>query len=88
LALRLEPIFKEKAKENQREHGGTAPGKTLTQKSAEAGIPGETRRKLAQMAGVSHDTIKKVKKLSEAMTKKPSKNSAGTKCPSTRHTPR
>ena len=65
LVLKFEPLLHGQAKERQATSTG---GKTpqLTQKSAEAGIPGETRRKLAQMAGVSHDTIKKVKKLSEA----------------------
>ena len=55
LALRLEPIFKDKAKERM------LSGKKIdpTQKSAE----GETRKEVAKIAGVSHDTIDKVKKI-------------------------
>jgi N6-adenosine-specific RNA methylase IME4 len=57
LALQLEGLFREKAKENQSEAG------KLKQKSAEAPI--ETRKELAKIAGVSHDTISKVKKIQE-----------------------
>ena len=60
LALKLEDIIKKRAKENQRIHGGTAPGKSLSQNSAEVI---ETRKVLARIAGVSHDTIAKVKKI-------------------------
>lgn len=63
LALKLEKLFKEKAKENQKIHGGTAPGKTLPQNSAEVNKPIETRKELAKIAGVSHDTIDKVKRI-------------------------
>ena len=58
LALRLEPIFKEKAKEKQEK--GTNQY-SLPQKSAEPSI--ETRKEVAKIAGVSHDTIDKVKKI-------------------------
>ena len=44
-------------------HGQTAPGKTLTQNSAEPMDRGETRDALADMAGVSHDTIAKVERI-------------------------
>jgi hypothetical protein len=57
LALRLKPIIEARAKANQKEHGGTAPGKSLMQKSAEVI---DTREELAKLAGVSHDTIGKV----------------------------
>jgi major membrane immunogen (membrane-anchored lipoprotein) len=56
LALKLKAMFTEKAKEKQKEHGGTAPGKTLNQKSDEV----NTSKELAKAAGVSHDTIHKV----------------------------
>ena len=46
LALRLKPVFEEKAKEKQREAGGTVP-----QKSAKPPI--ETRNEIAKLAGVS-----------------------------------
>jgi hypothetical protein len=55
LALRLEPIIRGKAKDNQIKSGGAVP-----QKSAE---PVETRKEVAKIAGVSHDTIDKVKKI-------------------------
>ena len=35
LMLKLKPLIAAKAKENQQFHGGTAPGKTLSQNSAE-----------------------------------------------------
>ncbi|MBU2624955.1 MAG: hypothetical protein KKG33_05275 [candidate division Zixibacteria bacterium] len=50
LALKLEDVFREKAKENQKVHGGTAPGRTLSQISAE---PIDTRSELARVAGAS-----------------------------------
>jgi DNA-binding XRE family transcriptional regulator len=64
LVLILEPMLREKAKENQREHGNTAPGqsKTLLQNSVEAI---DTQKELAKAAGVSHDTIYKVKAIHE-----------------------
>jgi hypothetical protein len=58
LALALEPLIAESAKENQRAAGGAVP-----QKSAKA--PVDTRAELAKTAGVSHDTIAKVKKINE-----------------------
>jgi DNA modification methylase len=57
LALELEEVFKEKAKENLKLSDGK--GK---QKSAEVKVqPIETRKELAKVANVSHDTIAKVK---------------------------
>lgn len=53
LALELESVFSERAKEKQKEAG------EVKQKSAEAPI--ETRAELAKIANVSHDTIAKVK---------------------------
>lgn len=67
LALQLEDVIKAKAKERQKEHGGTAPGKTLTQKSAEV-KPIETREELAKIAGVSRDTIDKVRVIEKEAT--------------------
>lgn len=61
LALQLEDVFKEKAKENLKLSDGK--GK---QKSAEVKVePIETRKELAKVAQVSHDTIAKVKKIQE-----------------------
>jgi flagellar biosynthesis regulator FlaF len=57
LALELESVFSERAKENLKLSDGK--GK---QKSAEVKIePIETRKELAKVANVSHDTIAKVK---------------------------
>jgi hypothetical protein len=56
LALRLEPIIKEKAKERQ----GTRNDLNIVQKSAPS-IKNKSRDELAKIAGVSHDTIEKVK---------------------------
>lgn len=66
LALKLKPLIGEQAKERQREHGLTAPGrKTLPKNSAEVISRGETRDEVAKLAGVSHDTIAKVEKILE-----------------------
>jgi 16S rRNA G966 N2-methylase RsmD len=62
LALKLEPLIAARAKEAQRDHSGTAPGKkSLVQKSAQVIDERKTRAKVAKLAGVSHDTIAKVK---------------------------
>ena len=55
LALRLEPLLAEKAKEKQ-----IRKPDSVRQKSAEQ-TPIETRKELANVAGVSHDTIAKGK---------------------------
>lgn len=63
LALKFEPLLKAQAKERQIRKPGTdvdVPQNSAGQKD------GETRQKLAGIAGVSHDTIKKVKKLTES----------------------
>ena len=54
LALQLENVFSQRAKEKQKEAGGALP-----QISAKAPI--ETRKELSKVANVSHDTIAKVK---------------------------
>lgn len=64
LALELESVFSERAKENLKLSDGK--GK---QKSAEVKIePIETRKELAKVANVSHDTIAKVKKIEAVAT--------------------
>ncbi|MFY8248366.1 MAG: MT-A70 family methyltransferase [Gloeomargaritales cyanobacterium] len=57
LALELESVFSERAKENQ---AVQFKGNSLKQISAEV-KPIETRKELAKVANVSHDTIAKVK---------------------------
>jgi hypothetical protein len=59
LALQLEDVFREKAKENQ---AIQFKGISLKQISAEV-KPIETRQEVAKIANVSHDTIAKVKKI-------------------------
>ena len=68
LVLLRDGIYKAQAKERQREHGGTAPGRqkeTLIQHGGEVileGNPGvRTDERLAREAGVSHYTIHKVR---------------------------
>jgi N6-adenosine-specific RNA methylase IME4 len=63
LALQLESVFKEKAKEKQK---GGQGGVLLSQKSDEAKQEVSTKKELAKVANVSHDTIAKVKKIEEA----------------------
>jgi N6-adenosine-specific RNA methylase IME4 len=61
LALQLEDVFREKAKENQGNRND------IKQISAES-KPIETRQEIAKVANVSHDTIAKVKKIEAAAT--------------------
>jgi DNA modification methylase len=64
LALQLEDVFREKAKENQ---AIQFKGISLKQISAEV-KPIETRQEIAKVANVSHDTIAKVKKIEASAT--------------------
>lgn len=59
LALQLEEVFKEKAKENQ---GSRID---ICQKSDKSITPIDTKKELAKVANVSHDTIAKVKVIEE-----------------------
>ena len=61
LALKVEPLIAEKAKEKQIEAGGA-----VRQKSDKAVI--DTKKELAKIAGVSHDTIHKIKKIEAEAT--------------------
>jgi N6-adenosine-specific RNA methylase IME4 len=61
LALQLEEVFSVKAKEKQKEAGGSVP-----QKSVKAPI--DTQKEVAKVANVSHDTIAKVKKIEAVAT--------------------
>jgi len=64
LALQLEDVFKEKAKENLSKTGGDR--KSALQISANPIItPIDTRKELAKVAQVSHDTIAKVKHIEQ-----------------------
>jgi N6-adenosine-specific RNA methylase IME4 len=61
LALRLEPIFQEKAKENQK--GGK--GGILLSLNSEKATAIDKYKEMAKVAGVGHDTIAKVKKIEQ-----------------------
>lgn len=67
LALKLKPVFEEKAKEKQIEDGRSLGG-TLCQKSDKGEL--HTSKELAKVAGVSHDTIAKVQKIEEKAPEK------------------
>jgi len=61
LALQLKPLIQARAKENQKDHGGTAPGKSLHQNTDKVLTPKvDTYKEVAKIAGVSHDTVHKV----------------------------
>ena len=64
LALELEQVFSNKAKERQK---GGQGGILLSQKSDEANEV-STKKELAKVANVSHDTIIRVKKIEEKAT--------------------
>jgi len=69
LALELESVFKEKAKENLSKAGSSYSPKEPLQKSANLPIEKvDTRKEVAKVANVSHDTIAKVKKIQEKAT--------------------
>ena len=63
LALRFEPLLRAQALERQ---GRRTDLHNMVQNSAPSSAGGKTRAKIAELAGVSHDTIKKVKKLTES----------------------
>jgi DNA modification methylase len=64
LALELEGLFREKAKENKVIAADKMNG-TFPQISAKTITPIDTRKELSKVASVSHDTIAKVKKIQE-----------------------
>jgi hypothetical protein len=68
LVLKLEPLLKKKAKENQSKGGGG--GKAGCQKSDKVVSPVDTKKELAAIAHVSHDTIAKVKTIEARATRK------------------
>lgn len=65
LALKMKRMVQARAKANQQDHGGTAPGKekTVRQKSDEVTPPIRTDEELAKMAGVSRYTIRQAEKI-------------------------
>lgn len=65
LALQLEEVFKEKAKENLKSSGENFGKGTQISANPIEIKPIETRKELAKVANVSHDTIAKVKVIEE-----------------------
>ena len=69
LALELEPLIKEKAKENLSESGGDRKSETAKsglQNSVKAIKPINTQKEVADIAGLSHSTIHEAKKVKES----------------------
>ena len=60
LNLTLEELYANQAKERQRVHGGTAPGKSLVTTLSQVSA-GKTRTKLAKKSKVSEGTMDKIK---------------------------
>ncbi len=67
----IEPLEKAVAKERQRKHGGTAPGKHSGQISASDA--GKTRDKVGAFAGVSGRTVEKIGAVVDAAEAEPEK---------------
>ncbi len=68
LALRLLPKLEEQAKERQRKHAGTAPGrkKDETDPTPVSGvIAGEARQQAAKMVGIGTSTVSAMKKIEQ-----------------------
>jgi ParB family chromosome partitioning protein len=77
-AERIEEVERGEAKERQKEHGGTAPGRKKENTSAESAevIPPssrQTRVKVADAVGMSHDTLNKATKVVKARDAEPEK---------------
>jgi len=71
LALKLEPLLRKKAKENEAASGGdrkSQKARSGSQISANPIKPMDTREELARVAGVSHDTVTKAKRIIEEAT--------------------
>jgi hypothetical protein len=64
--LAVEPLETAAAKAKQREHGGTAPGKHLRQKSSSEKRAPQTRDKVGAFAGYSGRTMEKIAAVHEA----------------------
>lgn len=65
LALKLKPMFEEKAKENLSLAGKSYSPKEGFQKSEKVATVVNSTKELAKVAGVSHDTIAKVQKIEQ-----------------------
>lgn len=65
LALRLKPIYKDRAKENQSSMGGS-----LREKSHEVETPIRTDEAVASLANISSNTIRKIERIEEVAAPK------------------
>jgi ParB-like chromosome segregation protein Spo0J len=66
IAIEILPKYREEAKERQRNHGGTAPGRSKTLPQNLEGVfekQGEAAELVARMLGISKDTVYKALKL-------------------------
>ena len=68
LALQLEDVFKDKAKENLSKAGSSYSPKEGSQISVKVPAKVDTQKELAKIANVSHDTIAKVKHIEAKAT--------------------
>jgi N6-adenosine-specific RNA methylase IME4/ParB-like chromosome segregation protein Spo0J len=67
LANTVEPLLAAEARQRQREHGGTAPGKTKTLSISGCSVSqGKSAHFAAKLAGVSQATVERAKKLLQA----------------------
>jgi len=64
IAVAIIPMLAAEAKERQREHGGTAPGKKSLDQNSVQVFP-RANVQAADVVGISHDTVAKMKKLTE-----------------------
>jgi hypothetical protein len=70
----VRPLEKKLAKERQREHGGTAPGRKLNTGAKLAQVSrGKTRDKVARYVGMGRTNLKTAKEVVEAAKKEPEK---------------
>lgn len=78
----LEPHLKEEARRRQREHGGTAPGKSTNTSGGGAEVKGEVVEVAAKLIGVTPSRIRKLKKQRSAASVSPSVPSLSPTIPS------
>jgi ParB family chromosome partitioning protein len=63
VAYELEPLFAKKAKKRQKQHGGTAPGRSRNTSPENGGSIGESQKLAAKSVGVSHGYVAELKKI-------------------------
>jgi hypothetical protein len=63
VAYEFEPLFAKEAKKRQKQHGGTAPGRTKNTSPGLGGSVGECQKLAAKSVGVSHGYVAELKKI-------------------------